>query len=116
MPADIREKNEVVMSAFSGKDLPEFPQYYKPYAEHMAAAGQAARPLAELKSINPDRVADIDHAMRASGRSEADLGFVPLRAKYRSLALLVGKSDGRVLALLAMDPWVRPTAPALDKK
>ena len=105
MPSDINERNEVVMNASSGKDLPQFPQYYKPFAEHKAAAGKAAKPLAELKKINPDRIAEIDGAIHASGRSETDIGFLPLRAKYRSLVVLVGKSDGKVLAMLKMKPW-----------
>lgn len=109
MPADLKEKNELVLGAFSGKDLPQFPQYYKPYAEHMAAAGRAAKPLAELKKINPDRVVEIDGAIRASGRSETDIGFLPLRAKYRSLVVLVGKSDGKVLAMLTLRPWQQHT-------
>ena len=105
MPTDINERNELVMSAFSGKDLPMFPKYYKPYSEHMAAAGRAARPLAELKKLNPDRAVEIDEAMHTSGRNEADLGFLPLRAKHRSLAVLVGKSDGKVLTMLTLNPW-----------
>ena len=105
MPADLKERNELVLSAFSGKDLPHFPQYYKPYAEQMAAAGRAAKPLAELKKINPDHVGEIDGAILASGRNETDIGFLPLRAKYRSLVVLVGKSDGKVLAMLTLRPW-----------
>ena len=105
MPADIKERNAVVMGAFSGKDLPQFPQYYKPYAEHMAAAGMAARPLAELRKLNPEHAAGIDEAIRSSGRNEADLGFLPLRAKHRNLVILVEKSNGKVLAILQMRPW-----------
>lgn len=106
MPTDIRERNEVVLGAFSGKDLPQFPQYYLPYKEHMAAAGQAARPIAELKKLNPEHIADIDDAIRASGRTEPEVGFVPLRAKYRDETILVGKSDGNILGLLPMRPWL----------
>lgn len=105
MPADVKERNEVVMGAFSGKDLPQFPQYYMPYDEHGAVAGRAAQPLAELRKLNPDRTADIDKAIHASGRAESDIGFVPLRAKHQDQAVLVGKSDGRVLALLPIHPW-----------
>lgn len=81
MPADVKERNEVVLSAFSGKDLPDFPQYYMPYEEHMADAARVAKPIAELRKLNPDRAADIDNAVHASGRTESDIGFLPLRAK-----------------------------------
>lgn len=105
MPSDIKERNELAFSAFSGKDLPQFPQYYLPYAKHMAAAGRAAKPIADLKKYNPERTAEIDDAIRNSGRTETDIGFVPLRAKYQDQAVLVGKSDGQVLAVLRMRPW-----------
>lgn len=105
MPTGIKERNEVVMGAFSGKDLPQFPQYYMPYDEHKAAAGRAAKPLAELKKKNPDRTAEIADTIRNSGRAEVDLGYLPLRAKYQDQAVLVGKSDGQVLEVLRMRPW-----------
>jgi hypothetical protein len=96
----------VVLGAFSGgKDLPEFPQFYMPYAEHMAAAGLAARPIAELKKLNPGYIAEIDDSIHASGVAESDAGFLPLRAKYRDETVLVGKSDGKVLAVLPIKPW-----------
>ena len=75
MPTDIKERNEVVLGAFSGKDLPEFPQYYMPYDEHKSAAGLAAKPIAELKKLNPGHIAAIDDAIHASGRDRIGYGF-----------------------------------------
>ena len=105
MPTNIKEQNEVVLSAFSGKDLPQYPQFYLPYAEHQTAAGAAAKSLAELKKLNMDRTPEIDNALRNSGRTEAEVGYLPLRAKYQNQAILVGKNDGKVLAVLPLQPW-----------
>ena len=105
MPTNINEQNEVVLSAFSGKDLPEYPQFYQPYVEHQTAAGLAAKPLAELRKLNASRISDIDKAVHKSGRTEAEVGYLPLRAKYHNQAILVGKSDGKVLAVLPLEPW-----------
>ena len=105
MPTDPKERNDVVLSAVSGKDLQLFPQYYQPFSKHKAAAGKAAQPLAQLKKLNPEHTAEIDRTVRDSGRMEADLGYVPLRAKYLDLAVLVGKSDGEVLTILKLRPW-----------
>ncbi len=105
MPTNIKEQNEVVLSTFSGKDLPEYPQFYQPYADHQTAAGAVAKPLAELKKLNVDGTAEIDNAVRNSGLNEADVGYLPLRAKYQDQAILVGKSDGRVIAVLPLQPW-----------
>ena len=105
MPTDPKERNDVVFSAFSGKDIPLFPQYYQPFSEHKSAAGKAAKPIAQLRKLNPEHTADIDRAIRNSGRAEIDLGYIPLRAKYLDLAVLVGKNDGEVLTLLKLRPW-----------
>lgn len=106
MPADVASRNEVVLGAFSGKDLPLFPQYYQPYGEHGAVAGRTARPVADLKKLNPDRSGEIDDQVRASGLGEAQVGFLPLRAKYHDETVLVEKSSGRILGLLQMRPWL----------
>jgi hypothetical protein len=116
MPADNKERKEVVFGAFSGKDLPQFPQYYMPYEEHMAVAGRAAKSVAELEELNPERRADIENLIHASGRAEADLGYLPLRARYRDQAVLVGKNDGKILALLEVNPWPSSAIFSNDKK
>lgn len=83
MPADIKERNEMVTSAFSGRDMPQFPQFYKPYAEHTSDVAQTAKPISELKKLNPGQDGEIDNAVHTSGRAEAELGFLPLRANIK---------------------------------
>lgn len=104
MPTDIKDRNEVVMSLLSGKDLPQFPQYYQAYAKHMSTAGQAAKPISELKALNPDRLAEIENAVSATGQKEAELGYLPLRTKHKNIVVIVDKS-GKVLTTLQMHPW-----------
>lgn len=103
-PTDVKEINERILGELNGKILSQLPLFYAPYKDHMLAVGQAAKPVAELKKLNPNRTADIDNAIHASGRSEPDVGFVPLHAKVHDLAVLLGKSDGKILALLDMNP------------
>ncbi len=105
MPIDNKERSEIIFSAFSGKDLPQFPKYYRPYAEHSMAAAHAAKPIAELRKLNPVHNAEIDVAVDRSGRRESELGFVPLRAKYQDQAVLVEKRDGQVLSIMPINPW-----------
>ena len=105
MPIDNKERNEIIFSAFSGKDLPQFPKYYRPYAEHSMAVAHAAKPIAELRKLNPDHNAEIDVAVGRSGRKESELGFVPLRAKYQDQAVLIEKRDGRVVSVVPINPW-----------
>jgi hypothetical protein len=105
MPNNISERNEVTLSALSGKDLPQFPQYYRPYAEYGPAAARTAKPIARLKKQNPAHSAEIDAAVVHSGRTEAEMGYVPLRAKYQDQSVLLGQSDGKLLKVMPINPW-----------
>lgn len=105
LPSDLQARNAVVLSAFSGKDLPVLPQYYQTYAGHESAVAHAAQPLAELRRLNPQRAAEIDQLLRTTGWQEASTGFVPLRSKFEDMAVLVDKRDGNILQMLKMTPW-----------
>jgi hypothetical protein len=105
LPKDIKERNEVVLAAFSGKDLPMFPQYYQLYAGHEPAVGAAAQPIADLKKLNPGRVTEIDDTIRRNGWVESEIGFVPLRSKFEDMTVVVKRRDGKILSMLKMPPW-----------
>ncbi|HEY0666286.1 MAG TPA: hypothetical protein VGD24_09490 [Gallionella sp.] len=104
MPTDINEKNEVILGGFFGKDLPQYPQYYQPFDERMSAAGNAAKPLSQLRELNPDRNAELDGVLRDSGLPETAIGYPPLRAKHLHLAVVVETGKGRIIRILNMNP------------
>jgi hypothetical protein len=105
MPTNTNEKGDVELGTALGKGLQCFPQHYRPYTEHMKIAGREAKPLEELKKLNEGRITDINQAILSSGRSEAELGFLPLRALDMDLTVLLGKSDGKVIEILQMRPF-----------
>jgi hypothetical protein len=105
MPSNINDRNEVVFAAFSGKDLPLFPQHYQTYAGHESEVAAAAKPLGELRKINPTRIAEIDAELQSQGWVESEIGFVPLRSKFEDMAVLINKRNGSILKMLKMRPW-----------
>lgn len=105
LPADKDERNEVVFAAFSGKDLPFIPKYYQAYPGHESMVAAAAKPLTELRRLNPARVAEIDDEVRHNGWTEAEVGFLPLRSKFEDMAVIVNKRDGKILKMLKVQPW-----------
>jgi hypothetical protein len=104
MPTSKKEIDKIEFMTPFGKGLHCFPQYFKPYSENMQLAGQAAKPLAELKKLNESRIAEIDQAIKNTGRAESDLGFLPLHGVNVNFAVLLVKSDGKVLEILQMNP------------
>ena len=81
-----------------------FPKLYVPYDQIAPEAARAAAPMARLKKLNPDRVAEIDSLVRGAG-GESELGFLPMRAGKRDMTVVVRKKDGAVVALSPLRPW-----------
>jgi hypothetical protein len=116
LPSDIKERNELVSSMLAGKDLPQFPQYYTPYSEHGPVAGRSAKPIEELKKLNPESSKKIESLIRASGHADSDVGYLPLHARFHDQAVLVEKSDGKILGQLDVNPWPSSAMFRHDKK
>lgn len=103
-PIDPKEQMRVLMAVTQGFDLQHFPQYYVPYANVAAEAGRRAQPLATLRRYNPERAGEVDAFLRKNGLTEADTGFLPLRAKRGERAVIV-KRSGEMVATLDLSPW-----------
>jgi len=105
MPKDPAEQIRIMISAAAGADLKTFPQFYVPYADQAKAAAARAKPIALLRAVHPERKAEIEAAVAATGLKEDAMGFLPLRAKRRDMAVLVDAKDGRVMGYVGVDPW-----------
>jgi hypothetical protein len=105
IPKDPTEQWKLMDSAIlGGKDIQYFPRFYVDYAEVAPDAARRAAPMDKLRSLNPERAAEVDAFVRADG-PEDKLGFLPMRAGKRDMTVVVDKATGRVLALLALRPW-----------
>lgn len=105
MPRDPNEQlKHMDLAIIGGKDIQMFPKLYVPYDQIAPEAARAAAPMARLKKLNPDRVAEIDSLVRGAG-GESELGFLPMRAGKRDMTVVVRKKDGAVVALSPLRPW-----------
>jgi hypothetical protein len=105
VPKDPVEQMRIAMTALAGMDVSSYPQFYVPYPELSADVLAKARPMADLRRLNPDRGSRIDAAVAASGRKESDLAFVPMRAGKRDLAVLVDAKTAAFIAPINVKPW-----------
>jgi hypothetical protein len=105
IPKDPDEQFRVMMSGFGGVDLQYYPQHYVPYDQVRAAAKEKALPIATLRQRNPKRTAEIDAELRALGRKDDDVRFLPLRTDKNELAMLVDAKTAEPLRILAVNPW-----------
>ena len=105
LPTDPAEAHRIMLSGIGGKDVQTFPQYYFPYDELRAEALAKAKPVKELRALNPGRGAEIDAIAAALAARDEGLRFLPVRAGKRDLVALLDARDGRALKFVALRPW-----------
>ncbi len=105
VPDDPALKEESLFIALGGADLPQQPRFYVPYAGVAPEAAARARPLPDLRRLNPDAAATIDRIVAASGRGEEALGFLPAAAPHRDFAVVVDRAGGAIVERVMLRPW-----------
>jgi hypothetical protein len=106
-PSDPKEKEKLLLTAFAtGVDLPNYPQYYRPYHERTASVIAKAKPLAELREKRPESEADLTRVVKTFGQGWDDLAFLPVHARKQDLTAIIDRRDGSVVKVLAIDPWL----------
>lgn len=106
MPESQQERNAVLFEAVeSGRDVQHHPKLYVDYGKEAAASLPRALPIARLRSLNPQRAAEIDAAIVATSLPEDQVRYLPLRAPARDGAVLIGLPSGEVLKVLSLTPW-----------
>jgi len=105
-PDDTKRLADIVLSAMSGgPDLANLPELYVPYAQFRQDAAKSARPLADLAQRQPQEAAAIRAFVATSGRAEATMGFLPLKARNRDMAVIVDNTSGEIVGILPVHPW-----------
>jgi len=105
MPTNIEEVTRLTFAAAQGVDLHFFPRYYVDYDQVRKEVSGFARPLAQLRKLNPNATVAIDDLVRATGKRESEIAFLPVRAGKRDLTALVDAANGDLLKLAALRPW-----------
>ena len=105
VPADPKLREESLFLALAGIDLSQQPRFFVPYEAVAAEAGRRAKPLAELRELNPQAQATIDAIVARSGRTEADLAFLPAKAPERDFAVVVERAGGAIVQRVMLQPW-----------
>ena len=105
-PADEKLRQDVLVeSAFGGRDLQHFPQWYEPLENQKETVKARALDLKALRELNPDDQTVLDAALKKAGLSDAETGYLPLKGEESDATVLVDRKDGRVLDVLPLKPW-----------
>jgi len=103
---DGQEKFDMTMQALQGVQLAARPDLWRPYAAERTAILRAAHPIAPLKERFPKRSAEIDAAVRATGKSENQVVYLPLLGrKMDAWTVFLDASTADILGYLPLDPF-----------
>lgn len=105
-PSDPKRMSDLVVSATSGgADISNFADLYVPYDDVKAKAAQKAKPLAELAKRQPQEAATIKSFISGSGRAEDAIGYLPMKARNRDMAVVVELKTGDIVGIVPVNPW-----------
>lgn len=103
---DSRETLDLAMSGFAGKDVQLMPDRYTDYSNVAHDLGLKARPVSELIGFSrPDAARRLERAVKATGRDEHTIGFLPIVSRRGRATMLVELGTGDVLRRVGVEPW-----------
>lgn len=100
------EKMEFTLAALQGVQLGARPDLWEPYAAGKDRILAASRPLATLTARFPQQAAQIDEAVRRTGRQPGALRFLPmLGRKAEGWTVLVDATTAEIVGYLPLDSF-----------
>jgi hypothetical protein len=104
-PVDPHEVSDLNFAlGMTGMGIHYQPKYYVTLEMVEAELAKLAKPVANLRERNPDMASTLDQAMKKIGRTDAEVGFLPLKTKQKMLSVLVDRHSGKVLDTVAIPP------------
>lgn len=101
-----QEDTEMTLAALQGLHLSARPELWQSYAAGREAILRAAKPATELKSRFPQRAAEVDAALRNTGRDATQVAYLPLIArKAEAWTVLLDAKTAEVLGYLPVDSF-----------
>ena len=105
LPTDKQEAFRLLVSGLGGVDAQYYPKYYVPYESVKKDVAAHAQPIDLLRKRNPADADQVDEAVAKSGKPEAAIGFIPIRAGKSDLTAIVDRATGEVLRVSSVRPW-----------
>lgn len=101
-----QEKVDMTMQALQGVQLAARPDLWRPYGSERANILRAARPIPALLVRFPQRAADIEAAVRATGKPMDKLVYVPLLGrKVVAWTVFLDGTTADIVGYLELDPF-----------
>ena len=96
------------MAALQGVDLGARPDLWQAYDLDKPKITARSRPLAELKTRFPDRVGEVDAALKSVSverHPPLSLGYIPMVGRNTFWTVLIDRNTTEVLAFVPIDSF-----------
>lgn len=101
-----KENLDLALSGFAGKDVHLMPERYTAYSDVAHDLALKAEPVAELIGFSrPQDAKKLEKAVKATGRDEHSVGFLPITSRRGRATMLVEVGTGEVLGIVGVEPW-----------
>jgi hypothetical protein len=102
---DVRpdEVLEVSEQALAGKDIGSRPDFWLPVDQTSEVWAKASKPLSKLHTMHPTRKADIDAAVRATGKPDSEVKWLAILARNTDHTALIDAKTGDVVGYAPVD-------------
>ncbi len=105
-PSDPKEREKVLFGAVAGGgDYGSLPQYHAPLATMRDELLQRAKPMSDLKKLNPASVELIDSWLASRGYSATSAVFQGLSARSQDMAVILDAKTAAVIGIAPFKPW-----------
>lgn len=102
MPKDGKRQLEIMLDTFSGLDISQQPEYFRPYPEGASGTLANALPAAQALAQAP---ANVREQWREALEGHENTALLPLSSSRDSATVLVDRRGGRILGFVPLDPW-----------
>ncbi|MET1081077.1 MAG: TfpX/TfpZ family type IV pilin accessory protein [Pseudomonas sp.] len=100
-PDNPEQRQEILLeSAMAGVDIAQRPNLYRPLVEMADAMRKRAFPLEQLERYND--AAKVQAVLQEWPKANA---WLPLKAKVKSMVVLIDKESAAVIAIVDLAPW-----------
>lgn len=104
--ASPQEKFDMTVQALQGVQLAARPDLWRPYASERTFVLGAAKPIPALLARFPQRKAEIEAAVRATGKPTDKLVYLPLIGrKVAAWTVLLDSTSADIVGYLPLDPF-----------
>lgn len=97
------EKLEAIDRGLQGQDVGMRPEFWLPEAEAAGALAAAAEPVAALQQRYRQRANEMHRWIDRTGRTQEQLGFLPILARTTDWVALIDKQNGQVVGYAPFD-------------